>query len=413
MQNQQIFEKKTKKGIHLLWIGLFFGVFYWILDAIRDVFSYSKGTFIQRVFLPDTMTFWMRIVVVLFILLYSAYIQSIREKIQKQEFKSSAKYHNFIIIITGIFFGIIYWIFESIRGALIHENSSFILQLASPDSMSFWMRISAVGTLILFSLYIQTLANEHREIEKELMQMNLKLQEVDQLKRSFLSIVSHELKTPIAIIREGVSLCLDGIAGELNSGQKKLLDRSLLQIDRLTKLVTDLLDISQIEDDSLVLTKSTFDIRQVVKQVLKIQEVQAKANKIKLLSDYQGEHFLINADKDKVVKIFEHLIENGIRYTKSKGTVQVNLKSQEDSIECSVKDTGVGIPMGRISEAFSKFTQFDREDGPGYRGTGLGLAIVKGLVEKHGEKIEVHSIKDQGTEFIFSFRKAFEENLET
>jgi signal transduction histidine kinase len=248
-------------------------------------------------------------------------------------------------------------------------------------------------------------ALERKQIEEKLKEVNKNLKQLDKLKNDFLSTVSHELRTPIAIMREGVSLCLDGIAGEITDTQRDLLSDTMDNMDRLTRLVTDLLDISKIEAGKLKLRRSSVDLYDILKKVQQNYESQADEKGIRFNVECPHKSIKLFVDKDKVIQIFTNLISNALRFTSSNGEIKIEVKDNRDYVECCVSDTGIGIAKDNLNKMFSKFEQFGRVDGPGYKGTGLGLAICKGLVEKHGGKIWVESELGKGTKFWFTLRK--------
>ncbi len=248
-------------------------------------------------------------------------------------------------------------------------------------------------------------AMERKQTEEKLKEVNKNLKQLDKLKSDFLSTVSHELRTPIAIMREGVALCLEGIAGEITDTQRDLLTDTMDNMDRLTRLVTDLLDISKIEAGKLKLRRSSVDLCDILKKVYQNYESQAKEKAIQLNFECLQKSIKLFIDKDKVIQIFTNLISNALRFTDPNGEIKINIKDGTDYVECCVSDTGVGIAKDNLNKMFSKFEQFGRVDGPGYKGTGLGLAICKGLVEKHGGKIWVDSKLKKGTKFWFTLQK--------
>ncbi len=245
---------------------------------------------------------------------------------------------------------------------------------------------------------------KRKQSEKAIKEANIKLKKLDQVKSDFLNTVSHELRTPIAVMREGVSLCMDGVVGKVTKVQKGLLGNTLESIDRLDRLVTDLLDISKIEVGRIKLRKSSFDLCKIVQKIQKDYEPQAKNKGIRIYVFLPLFPLMIFADEDKITQIFNNLVSNAIRYTK-KGDIHIQVEDKKDEIECCVSDTGIGIAAENISKLFSKFEQIGRVEGPGYKGTGLGLAIVKGLVEKHGGRIWVQSELEKGSTFTFTIQK--------
>jgi CheY-like chemotaxis protein len=206
-------------------------------------------------------------------------------------------------------------------------------------------------------------------------------------------------------MREGVSLCMEEGVGPLNPVQRKLLTDTQNNIDRLSRLVSDLLDISKIEEGKLRLRRSSVDLVALVQMVCEGYRSQANKKGIQLEKHLMEKPLFLYLDEDKVNQIFNNLIDNALRYTHAGGKITLSLKDQSDFVGCTVSDTGIGIAEENLPKLFSKFQQVGRVDGPGYKGTGLGLAICKGLVEKHGGKIEVQSIRGEGTIFHFTLKR--------
>jgi PAS domain S-box-containing protein len=236
-------------------------------------------------------------------------------------------------------------------------------------------------------------------------QADQKVKKLDRMKRHFLSSISHELRTPLAVMREGVSLCLDGVAGEITDMQQSLLNDVLTNTDRLTILITDLLDMSRIESGDEKLHRRAVALDEVVREIERKFSPQAREKSIEMNIVLPETLDKIYGDSEKIFQVFSHLVNNAIRFTDKKGKITVEVKEKHGVFECRVSDTGVGIAQANLGKLFIKFEQFDREDGPGYKGTGVGLAIVKALVEKHEGRIWVESQAGKGTTFWFTFKK--------
>jgi len=382
-----------------------FGVFYWILESIRDVISFQKGRFIERLLFPDLFSFWMRIMVIFILILSGIYIQSV-VKTKEERGEEEKRGSEISMIWVGLAFSLLYWILEGVRDVFVLGKGPLIKGLISPDPMGFWMRLLAVGVLILFSLYTQNIINERKKAEENLQKINKKLKELDQMKSNFISMVSHELRNPIGIMREGVSVCLEERIGKLNEMQKKLLLRTRNNIDRLTRLVTDLLDISRIEAGKLKIRRTNVDIATIAETIIEEYENIATKKGVRLNLSLHDRPIRIYGDGDKITQIFNNLLSNAIRYVENGDEIRIDIRNNEKFIKCSVSDTGKGIAEEHLPYIFSKFEQFGRERGAsGYRGTGLGLAITKGLIEKMGGNIWVDSTLGKGTTFHFTLEK--------
>jgi hypothetical protein len=149
-------------------LSLVFSLFYWVMESVRDVIIFNKGNIVERIFRPDPMSFWMRILVIFIFLLFSVYSSSLREKIEVKGVKVSRLADTYGIIWAGIAFAVLYWLLETFRDVFVFEKGRFFQRLVMPDAMGFWMRILVIFTLILFSSYVQTLVNRHRKMEHDL-----------------------------------------------------------------------------------------------------------------------------------------------------------------------------------------------------------------------------------------------------
>ncbi len=224
------------------------------------------------------------------------------------------------------------------------------------------------------------------------------------LKDEFVSTVSHELRTPLLIIREGVALVLDGILGQTTDEQKKFLSLSLENIDRLARIINDLLDISKIEAVKMQIQKTPIDLDEFIKKMIASFSPVFQGKEVAIQYKNHGPALNISADSDKLTQIFTNLIQNSVKFTQ-KGFVEISVFDKDTEVECRVSDSGCGIAEEDLPRVFSKFQQFGRTHGAGAKGTGLGLSICKGLVELHGGKIRVESQLGKGTQFIFNLPK--------
>lgn len=236
-----------------------------------------------------------------------------------------------------------------------------------------------------------------RHLYRELELRNQDLQKLDKLKSEFISTVSHELRTPLAIIRESVAQTLEGIHGPVSQEQTQTLNLALRSADRLTRLVTDLLDLSRIEFGKMKLKLEPLDLAVCVKETALGLTPNARKKQIEMLVDAPAS-LQTYADRDKVEQILTNLIVNAIKFT-DKGSVKLTLTSAGGDALIAVEDTGIGISGEDLHRVFAKFEQFSRERTGGEKGAGLGLAICKGLAEMHGGSIRVQSRLGEGSRF--------------
>lgn len=154
--------------VNFIWLGVLFSLFYWTLESIRDVIAFQKGTFFERFLTPDTITIWMRLLIVFIIILFSAYVESLKNKAKQQKSGLEEVLTNVKHIWISIGFGVLYWILESVREAEVLNFKNIITQIFLPGTKEFFMRILAVCILVLFSIYIKTLIDARKRAEKQL-----------------------------------------------------------------------------------------------------------------------------------------------------------------------------------------------------------------------------------------------------
>ncbi|MBN2102986.1 hypothetical protein JW835_02995 [bacterium] len=153
---------KSKHVVNFIWIGLFFSGVYWVLESVRDVIAFEKGSLVQRIFAPESMSLWMRIMVICIIMAFSAIIQSMRQKAEAKD-KDLDFLGKGTIILLSLVFGLIYWILEAIRDVFIYNRGSLLQQIFKPDPLGFWMRIFAICMLVLFGAYVKTLIEDRQK----------------------------------------------------------------------------------------------------------------------------------------------------------------------------------------------------------------------------------------------------------
>jgi signal transduction histidine kinase len=227
--------------------------------------------------------------------------------------------------------------------------------------------------------------------------------EIGQMKDDFISLVSHELRTPLAAIKGSTDILLDGIMGELNLRQTDCLVIAKRNIDRLSRLINDLLDFSRIEAGKAQLSKQRMDIANLIKDTVSLLEESAKAKDLRLTASFGPDLPEIEVDADKIIQVITNLVGNAIKFTPAGGQITVEVTRVKDVLQIDVVDTGLGVPHQDLVKIFEKFYQVIRLDNSQKtKGTGLGLPICKGIVEKHGGKIWVDSELGKGSKFSFS-----------
>lgn|GEM_PF-1119457 len=228
--------------------------------------------------------------------------------------------------------------------------------------------------------------------------------EVDRMKTEFISTVSHELRTPLTVIREGVSLVIDGVLGETTKEQREFLGMAMTDIDRLGRIINNLLDISKIEAGKVELKRGYINLTEIADSVVSTFSARAKGAGLLLKKRYSVPDIEVYADRDKLVQVFTNLVSNALKFTE-KGSIELSLSDENGQVICRVADTGRGISPEDMKRVFSKFQQFGGGAVTGEKGTGLGLSIARGIVQLHQGTMWVESELGKGTAFFFSLPK--------
>ncbi len=216
------------------------------------------------------------------------------------------------------------------------------------------------------------------------------------------SIVSHQLKTPLSVMKGYVEVLTSEDLGKLNKEQQEYLENILENIDRMTDLVKDILNVTRIEAGRMELTLSPTDLTEIVKNTMKDFSLLARAHNCELSIEILDEIPLINIDSIKIKEIIINLISNAIFYSKPKGKVKVSLLKKKGEIIFCCKDIGIGIANKNKDKIFQKFYRSEKSITLSPVGSGLGLFISKAIIEKSGGKIWFKSQKGKGSTFYFS-----------
>jgi signal transduction histidine kinase len=225
---------------------------------------------------------------------------------------------------------------------------------------------------------------------------------VNKMKSEFISIASHQLKTPLAEINWEIELLLSKNQQGLNEKQKELIKRVSNSNNRMARLVNDLLDVARIDQGKLALAREKIDVLDIVKKVVENNKIIAQANNVEIKINQSKKVPQVLADRRRIGVVIDNFISNAIKYIKKKGLVKVDVYQKGDSVVVSVKDNGIGIPKYQQDNVFEKFFRSDNVARYQVSGTGLGLYIAKNIVEQSGGKIWFKSEQEVGSEFCFS-----------
>jgi len=274
------------------------------------------------------------------------------------------------------------------------------------------MQIGSALEVVLLSLALADRINIIKQEKEEAQAQAIdNLHKADKLKDEFLANTSHELKTPLNGIIGIAEALIDGSAGDITPAQTSRLTMILTSGKRLLNLVNDLLDFSKLKHHDIALSKKPVDMKQITELVM-ILSMPMMAGKSLKLENEIGENLpLVMGDENRLQQIMHNLIGNAIKFTES-GTVRITAKElipepregmrENNHLEITISDTGIGIPEDKFDTIFKSFEEADATISRMYGGTGLGLSLSKQLIELHGGTIRVESEPGKGSDFIFT-----------
>ena len=226
--------------------------------------------------------------------------------------------------------------------------------------------------------------------------------EIDEMKSEFISVASHELRTPMTSIKGSLELLLGGYAGEMPQEANELLGISLTAVDRLIRLVNDILDIAKIESGKMEFHLAHLNLAECIEKSMRSIRSLAEAHHVSFQTEQPENIPTVFADRDRLEQIITNLLSNALKYSPANSVVHIRTSSRNDTVRISVTDQGPGVPPSKIHKVFDRFQQLEGAK----KGTGLGLAICRALVEQQRGKIWVESVPGHGAEFHFELPAA-------
>jgi signal transduction histidine kinase len=260
-----------------------------------------------------------------------------------------------------------------------------------------------VVPLIVASVVVYFVKHSARleEINDQLQEANLKLQAVDKMKTDFITVASHELRTPVTTIKAFAELLI--MKPEMPEQRKgKLVSSINSEANRLTRLTNDLLDLARIEAGSMQWRKEAIVIEDVVRSSLASMGPLLEGRGLRLTTAFGPPVAVFYGDHDRLVQVVTNLLSNAAKFTPAGGAITVAVRQEAAQIVVEISDTGRGIPAGDLELIFEKFHRSGDQLTSMIEGTGLGLAIARQIVEYHGGKIWAVSTYGKGSTFVFT-----------
>ena len=242
---------------------------------------------------------------------------------------------------------------------------------------------------------------EIRDLARDFNAMCGKLQEADKMKSDFFALMAHELRTPLASIREGTNLLLNNRGEDFSQMRSRILRIITEESNRLTDLVNSLLDLSKMEAGMLSLQREKSDIGALIYNAVSGMEPLAMTKNVDISWEAPAGLPPVNADLERLLQALRNLIGNAVKFTPEGGRITISARPFSDGVEVSIADSGQGIPPEDLEVIFDKFKQSAMTSYSTIKGTGLGLAIVKHIITAHGGRIWATSERGRGSIFTF------------
>ncbi|MDY6964684.1 MAG: PAS domain S-box protein [Halobacteriota archaeon] len=243
---------------------------------------------------------------------------------------------------------------------------------------------------------------ERKRSSEELQKAYEELKELDRMKTEFAAIATHEIGTPLSILKSNVEMLESGLFGDITDHQKERLETISRNIDYLVKLSGEMMDISRIDADRLKLNKSHIFINDLIRDTVHEMQHLADDKKISIKAETSEVMSLVSCDGDRIKQVLSNLVKNAIKFTPEFGEIKLGFEKNHDELMVSVSDNGIGIPGEEHEKIFERFYEIGDYLSHETGGAGLGLAIVTGIVEAHGGKVWVESAVGKGSTFYFT-----------
>jgi signal transduction histidine kinase len=251
-----------------------------------------------------------------------------------------------------------------------------------------------------------TLQDKIDDATRKLRRTNEKLRTLDETKDEFITMASHQLRTPLTSVKGYLSMVLEGDAGKLSKQQRQLLTQSFISSQRMVYLIADLLNLSRLNTGKFVIEPTSVDLSEVVQGEIDQLRETAKSRNLSLVYERPANFPPLMLDETKIHQVVMNFIDNAIYYTPSGGTITIELRDTPTSVEYRVIDNGIGVPKTEQHRLFTKFYRAGNARRARPDGTGLGLFMAKKVIAAQGGTVLFESEEGKGSMFGFRFSKA-------
>lgn len=291
---------------------------------------------------------------------------------------------------------------EKLNGDIYNSKDQQLLAIVANDLAIATQNALRFEQVQEFNL---TLQQKVDEATRRLRQTNEKLKKLDETKDDFISMASHQLRTPLTSVKGYVSMVLDGDAGKINKQQHDLLNQAFISSERMVYLIADLLNVSRLRTGKFIIEPAATNLVEVIDGEIAQLTESAKSRNLTLSFDRPKQFPQLMLDETKIRQVIMNFSDNAIYYTPSGGQITIKLEDKTDSIEFTVTDNGIGVPKHEQHHLFGKFYRAGNARKARPDGTGLGLFMAKKVIVASGGALIFKSEEGKGSTFGFSFPK--------
>ena len=249
------------------------------------------------------------------------------------------------------------------------------------------------------------LTEENIAVLRKLKVSNTKLRELDEAKDEFISMASHQLRTPLTSVKGYLSMLGEGDAGKLNEMQKKFVDQAFISSQRMVYLIADLLNVSRLKTGKFIIEAHPAYLPDVIESEIAQLYETVKSRGLTMEYDKPKSFTMLNLDETKIRQVIMNFADNAIYYT-PKGKIKISLTEDADAVEFTITDSGMGVPKAEQHHLFTKFYRAGNARKSRPDGTGLGLYMAKKVVIAQGGSLIFKSAEGKGSTFGFRFNKS-------
>ena len=268
------------------------------------------------------------------------------------------------------------------------------------------MLIDQVSDSIGVALDNKLLFEENQDVLRQLKISNAKLKALDEAKDEFISMASHQLRTPLTSIKGYLSMVIEGDAGQVNEQQKSMLSQAFFSSQRMVYLISDLLNVSRLKTGTFVIERRLVNLATMVREEMDQLKETAKTRQLTINYKQPTDFPALMLDETKTRQVVMNFIDNALYYTPAGGQIKVELRETDKTVELHVIDDGMGVPKAELPHLFTKFYRAGNARQARPDGTGLGLYMAKKVIVAEGGSILLSSVEGKGSDFGFVFSKS-------